>query len=202
MLTRKTLSRLCTAVALSVPAFSAAAQDQTALQVFAGESTRAVSRIGYWDNATQSLPGQFSITHGTPPWKSEYAGALEQLKGQRFRLGDNNWPTFDTNIPLTIAGKSIAPGIYYLAMECSKDGDFSLVFLDPKEIMTKRLDAFQAGQTTGGIVIPLKHSTVETISEKLTMKLKRGEVDVKKATLEIAWGPHKATAPIAASFQS
>lgn len=202
MLNRKALSFALAALAIPATSFAAFALEGNQLQVFAGDSPRMVTRIGYWDQATQSLPGQFSITYGSPAWKAEYDGMLDQLKGKRVRLGDNNWPTLETNLPLTIGNQNVAPGIYYIALECSAEGNFQLVLLDPKEIIAKKMDAFQAGQTKGGILVPLTYAKSDTAAEKLTISLKRGEVDVKKAKLEIAWGNHKATAPIAVTFQS
>jgi hypothetical protein len=204
MLNRKALSLAF--VALLVP-FAGLAADAVALeggqvQAFAGDGERAATRIFYWDGAANNSPGQFTITYGPANWKAEYDSQFEMLKGKRNRLGANNWPTLETNLPLTIGSQSVAPGIYYIAIECSQEGNFSLVLLDPKEILAKKLDAFQAGQTTGGIIIPLTYAKSDKSAEKLTISLKRGEVDVKKAKLTIAWGNHTATAPIAVAMQS
>jgi hypothetical protein len=201
MLNSKALSFVLAVLVVPATSLAAFAIEGDQVQAFSGETTRTVSRVFYWDQATTSSPGQYSISYGPAKWKAEYDGMLDQLKGKRNRLGSNNWASLDTNIPLSIGGKDVAPGIYFIAIECSKDGNFSLVLLDPKEVMAKKFDAFQAGETKGGIVIPLTYSKSETSAEDLTMTLKRGEVDVKNGKLEIAWGNHKATAAVSVTLK-
>ena len=203
MSNRKALTSLFAALVIPFASFAAyALEGGSQLVAMSGDTPRTVTRVFYWDQATQSSPGQYSINYGSAKWKAEYDGMLDKLKGKRNRLGSNNWPTLDTNLPLSIGGKDVAPGIYFIAIECSNEGAFSLVLLDPKEVMAKKLDAFQASETKGGLVIPLTYAKSDTAAEDLTISLKRGEVDVKKGKLEIAWGNHKATAPIAVTIQS
>lgn len=169
------------------------------IQRFGGESQRVSTRIAYFGK--NSSAGQLAVEYGQPEWKAEYEAEFETLtRGKRWRFGNNFWTTLDTHLDLTIAGTAVPTGYYYLVLERSEGDDWSLVFLDPKTIRSKKLDAFQAGQTTGGISVPLTWEKTESITEKLTIELAPVERELEKATLSIRWGKHKLTANIDVSL--
>lgn len=169
------------------------------VQRFGGESVRVSTRIAYFGK--NSSAGQLAIEYGQPEWKDEYETQFDELtRGKRWRFGNNFWTTLDTHLDLTIAGTKVAIGYYYLVLERSQGDDWSLVLLDPKEIQAKKLDAFQAELTTGGIVVPLNWEQTEDISEKLIIKLAPSEGKLDKGTLRIGWGKHKLTADIDVSL--
>jgi hypothetical protein len=189
MLRRSALigSMLCCAITASL-----VAQE---LQRFGGESQRVSTRIAYFGK--NSSAGQFAIEYGQPEWKAEYETEFDTLtRGKRWRFGNNFWTTLDTHLDLTIAGTAVPTGYYYLALERSEGDDWSLVLLDPKTIQSKKLDAFQAELTTGGLSVPLTWEKTENVTEKLTIKLAPADRELDKATLTIWWGKHKLTADI------
>jgi hypothetical protein len=165
------------------------------IQRFGGEAERGSTRIAYFGQNTSE--GQFVIDYGRPEWKADYDAKFDELtKGKRWRFGNNFWTTLDTHLDLTIAGAQVARGYYYLVLERTEGDDWYLVLLDPKQIQAKKLDAFMAEQTRGGIRAPLKWEKVEQVTPKLTVNLIPTEDDLTKASLEILWGTHKLTAPI------
>ena len=184
-------------VALCFPiAASILAQE---IQRFGSESLRVSTRIAYVGK--NSSAGQLAIEYGQPEWKEEYETQFDALtRGKRWRFGNNFWTTLDTHLDLAIAGTKVPTGYYYLVLERSQSDDWSLVLLDPKEIQAKKLDAFQAELTTGGIVAPLNWERTEETSEKLTIKLAPTGDELEKGTLTIWWGKHKLTADINVSL--
>ncbi|MBI1852009.1 MAG: DUF2911 domain-containing protein [Planctomycetes bacterium] len=170
------------------------------IQVFDGDAERVCTRLFYF-NGTGS-PGQFSIDYGQPEWKAEYDSQFDTTKGKRLRFGKDFWTTLDTNLTISISGKDVTPGHYYLALDRSNDDKWSLVLLDPKTIQGTKTDAFQTAQTTGGTLIPLTYEATTTSVEKLTVKLQKGDLDPKKSKLVITWGKHKLSAPIVAQIQT
>ena len=179
---------------------AAPAQKGDPVQVFDGDVERVSARLFFVTG--QSSPGQFSIDYGQPEWKSEYDGQFDSTKGKRLRFGKDFWTTLDTNLTISIAGKDVAPGVYYLALDRSNDDKWSLVILDPKTIQASKSDAYQTAQTTGGTLIPLTYEATNTSVEKLTVKLQKGDLDPKKSKLVITWGKHKLWAPIVAQIQA
>jgi DUF2911 family protein len=171
------------------------------VQAFAGDSARISTRIFFFKG--QSSPGQFSIDYAQPEWKDEYDSQFDAMtKGKRIRFGKDFWTTLDTNMPIQIAGKDVAPGHYYCALERSKDDKWSLILLDPKTIQASKTDAFQTSGTTGGNAFPLAYEANSASADKLTVKLQPGDLDPAKAKLVITWGKHKLTAPIVAQISS
>ena len=135
---------------------------QAQTKVFPGTEERKSTRLFYYSDAGgQFKPlGQASINYGSPAWKKDYEadGAMDRVKGTRWRFGSGAWTILDTNVDLELGGQKIAAGSYYLALEITKEGKFHLIVLDPKPIRKAKMDAFQAAQTEGGMAIELTHT--------------------------------------------
>ncbi len=170
------------------------------MTVFDGDAPRMTTRIAYFSQT--GSPGQFSIDYGQPEWKAEYEKMFAMTKGKRIRFGKDFWTTLDTNVGLTIGGKEVAAGYYYLALDHSSDDKWSLILLDAKAIQAEKSDAFLTDRTKGGSLIPLTYESGNTMVEKLTVKLQKADLDQKKAKLVITWGNHKLTAPIVVNIQA
>ena len=135
------------------------AQDAKFQAGFDGHSERGSASIAYFNQPSEdefNAEGGFVITYGRPEWKAEYDEQFDELtKGKRWRFGNNSWTTLDTNLPLKIAGAEVAPGYYYVVLERGQGDDWSLVLLDPQPLRKKKIVAFAAEETTGGIKAPL-----------------------------------------------
>ena len=202
----KTL-RIMPCVMLLLLIFSAAAvQAQTnkarpKIGAFGSDSPeRGTTRVGYWDNEKNMGAGQFAIDYGRPVWRKEYddtANFDKITKGKVYRLGSNFWTTLDTDMPLTIAGKSIPAGSWYLGLHRSEDGaTWSLVFIDPAKARAAHIDASEIERA------PIAYKTAMTVEqpsdskEKLTIDLIFQKGNLKDVTLRIGWGKMQLSAPI------
>ncbi len=158
-------------------------------------SQRGNTRIFYWGpkgtEPTGGSIGQLAIDHGQPVWKDAYDAAVEQKRDHRWRFGQNFWTTLDTNIDLAISDVDVPAGYYYLALEHTSDDRWLLWAIDPKEAYEKKLDAYHAHFTTGGIEIPLEYEKVEEKAPKLTVTLRRRPTERDLATFEVRFGPHR-----------
>ena len=163
-------------------------------------SSRGQARIFYWYG--DGSAGQCVIDHGRPAWRDAYRGFLDGEGPRRWRFGENFWSTLDTNIPLTIGGAELDVGLYYLVLEVTAGGDVRLVALDPDVVRERRLDAYEANETRGGIAIPLTRRTAgASPAPRLDVALEvlRGvEADGggDAAELRIAFGPLRFVAPV------
>jgi len=161
---------------------------------------RGTTRVGYWDNEKNMGAGQFAIDYGRPVWRKEYddTGNFDKItKGKVYRLGSNFWTTLDTDMPLTIAGKSIPAGSWYLGLHRSEDGaTWSLVFIDPVKARAAHIDASEIERA------PIAYKTAMTVEqpseskEKLTIDLIFQKGNLKDVTIRIAWGKMQLSAPI------
>jgi hypothetical protein len=161
---------------------------------------RGTTRVGYWDNEKNMGAGQFAIDYGRPVWRKEYddtANFDKITKGKVYRLGSNFWTTLDTDMPLTIAGKSIPAGSWYLGLHRSEDGaTWSLVFIDPVKARGAHIDASEIERA------PIAYKTAMTVEqpseskEKLTIDLIFQKGNLKDVTLRIGWGKMQLSAPI------
>lgn len=161
---------------------------------------RGTTRVGYWSNEKNQGAGQFAIDYGRPVWKKEYedTAAFDKMtKGQVYRLGSNFWTTLDTDMPLTIGGKTIPAGSWYLGLHRSDDGAvWSLVFIDPAKARAAHVDASEIARAPVAFKAPMTVEQASESKEKLTIDLTWQKPNIKDITLRIAWGKMQLSAPI------
>jgi hypothetical protein len=161
---------------------------------------RGTTRVGYWNNEKNMGAGQFAIDYGRPVWRKEYedtANFDKMTKGKVYRLGSNFWTTLDTDMPLTIGGKSIPAGMWYLGLHRSEDGaTWSLVFIDPVKARAAHIDASEIERAPVAHKAPMTVVQAADSKEKLTIDLIFQKGNLKDVKLKIAWGKMELTAPI------
>jgi len=167
---------------------------------------RGTTRVGYWNNEKNQGAGQFAIDYGRPVWRKEYedtANFDKMTKGKVYRLGSNFWTTLDTDMPLTIAGKTVPAGVWYLGLHRSEDGaTWSLVFIDPAKARAAHVDASEIERAPISFKAPMSADAAGEMKEKLTIDLVLKKGDLKNVTLKIAWGKIQLTAPIQVPIQA
>jgi hypothetical protein len=163
------------------------------------------TRVLYWNTKSDSSAGQFAINYGRPGWKKDYEDPAKfdpMTKGKVWRMGKNFWTSLDTCLPLKIAGKSVAPGYYYLGLQRSPDGAaWSLAFIDPAKVRSAHGDAFEIQKAKVEFTAPMTAAKAEgeTEAQKLTVTFSYGKKNPRKVTLKVAWGNLALTAPIEAT---
>jgi DUF2911 family protein len=161
---------------------------------------RGTTRVGYWNNEKNMGAGQFAIDYGRPVWRKEYddTGNFDKItKGKVYRLGSNFWTTLDSDMPLTIAGKAIPAGSWYLGLHRSEDGaTWSLVFIDPAMARAAHIDASEIERAPIAYKAPMAVEQATDSKEKLTIDLIFQKGNLKDVTLRIAWGKIQLSAPI------
>lgn len=161
---------------------------------YAETSVRGNARIFYWFGPDSA--GQVSIDFGRPRWRPAYEKFLQQPGGPRWRFGENFWTSLDTNMPLELGGVAVEPGSYYLVLEHSGEQGPQLVLLDPQEVRRRRLDAYEAQKTKGGLVVPLLAGEGGAPAEVLDVELVVDGEHKDRGELRIRFGPHLMTAPL------
>jgi hypothetical protein len=142
---------------------------------------RSSARVLYWNTQTNAPAGQFAIDSGRPVWKK----------------GSNFWSILDTQLPLSIGGKKVPAGFYYLGLHRSEEGsEWSLVFIDPGRVRKARLDAFQIEKAPVEFEALMSVAKAETRAEKLTITLSYPKGDIKHVTMRVDWGNLALSAPI------
>lgn len=165
---------------------------------------RASARLLYWNDQANAAAGQLAINYGRPAWKKEYEdpATFDKItKGHTWRMGSNFWTNLYTDVRVTIGGKSIAPGFYFLGMQRSTDGaSWNLAFIDPTRVRKNRIDAFDIRKAAVEFTAPMTAEPASSITEqKLTITLAHTEKDIRSATLKVAWGRLVLTAPVQVS---
>ena len=162
---------------------------------------RASARVLYWNGQTNSAAGQVAIDYGRPVWKKQYNDAAKfdaMTRGKVWRMGSNYWTILDTNLPLSISGKRVAAGLYYLGLHRSDNGsEWSLAFIDPAKARKMHLDAFQVERAPVEFEAHMSNvSKTENQAEKLTITLSYPKEDIKHVTMQIDWGNLVLSTPI------
>jgi len=162
---------------------------------------RASARVLYWNTQTNSAAGQVAFDYGRPVWKKEYNDPAHfdpMTKGKVWRMGSNYWTILDTELPLSIGGKKVPVGLYYLGLGRSSDGSkWSLAFIDPGKARKARLDAFQIGRAQVEFEAPMANvETAAETAEKLIITLSHPNDDIKHVTMRVAWGNLVLSTPI------
>jgi hypothetical protein len=161
---------------------------------------RGTTRVGYWNNEKNMGAGQFAIDYGRPVWRKEYEDTAKfdaMTKGKVYRLGSNFWTTLDTDMPLTIAGKTIPAGAWYLGLHRSEDGaTWSVVFIDPAKARAAHVDASEIERAPIAYKAPMTVEQAAEAKDKLTIDLIFQRDNLTDVTLRIAWGKIQLSAPI------
>jgi hypothetical protein len=181
-----------------LPPPGSAQNQQKPIQVFGGQpDERASTRILY---ETDKAIGEFAIDYGRPVWKKQYEDPAifdKMTRGKVWRLGKDFWTTLDTSLPLSITGREVSIGYYYLGLHRSEDGaTWSLVFLDPVEIRSSKLDAFEINKAPIAFRVPVNVEKGSETVDKLTLLLSHQKQNITSVTLRIAWGKLHLNAPI------
>ncbi len=170
---------------------AAAGKSPTRQTPYPETSPRGSTRIFYWYGPKSA--GQVEIDYGVPAWQAQYAGMLAQPATTRWRFGQNFWTRIDTNMDLVSGETTLPAGDWYLVLEVGGGRTPRLIALDPDAMRAKRLDAYQAPQTTGGIEIPLVSADDGTFSPRLRLTLSLVPDAEDEALLEVRFGPHRLT---------
>jgi len=156
---------------------------------------RALARVVFFGSA--GVAGEYAIEYGKPAWKSEYDQDFAKLThGKRLRLGKDWWTTLNTYCPLTLEKVELKVGEYYLALECSEKGEWSLIALDPEPIRKSKVDAFSSATTKGGTKIPLAYEATKDEVQELSIQFLSDAKKPREQTLEIRFGKHRLTTPV------
>ncbi len=197
------MNRRCLSLALTVLALPVGFAQQQKPAMVAEDGTlqeRGSARVLYWDTKADAAFGQLAIDYGRPVWKEAYEDPTtfdRMTKGKVWRLGSNWWTVLDTQLPLKVSGKDVAPGSYFLGLERSADGsNWSLVFIDPVRVRQARLDAFQIERAPVMFKVPATVESPESIAEKLAITLSYPKESPKKVKLTISWGKLQVSAPV------
>lgn len=163
---------------------------------------RGSARLLYWNETADQAAGQIAFNYGRPVWRKDYEDPAtfdSMTKGKIWRMGSNFWSNLYTDLPITISGKSIKPGLYFLGLERSADGSsWSLAFIDPVKVRKAHLDAFQIQRATVEFTAPMNTEAAGSNTvEKLTIVLSGLENDnPKNVTLKVSWGHLALSAPV------
>jgi hypothetical protein len=183
--------------------FTILAQAQRKITTFESPTPteRVTTRILFVDEQKQSIIGEVALHYGQPVWKKEYEtlGAFDAMtKGKVWRFGKDFWTTLDTNVPIRIGGKEIAPGSWYVGLHRSDDGaTWSLAFIDPAKARGKKLDAFQSAEAPVDFKIPITMMAKGTeTKDKLFVMLMSNKENPTDVTLKIHWGTMQLSAPV------
>jgi len=162
---------------------------------------RASARVLYWNGQTNAAAGQVAIDYGRPVWRKEYNETAKfdaMTKGKVWRMGSNYWTILDTNLPLSMGGKKVPIGFYYLGLHRSEDGsEWSLAFIDPAKARRMHLDAFQVDRAPVEFEAIMSNVTkAQTPAEKLTITLSYPKDNIRHVALRVAWGDLVLSTPI------
>ena len=162
---------------------------------------RGSARLLFWNETAHKAAGQIAVNYGRPVWRKDYEDASKfdgMTKGKVWRMGSNFWSNLYTDVPVTIGGKAIDPGLYFLGLERSADGaSWSLAFIDPNKVREGRIDAFQIQRAKVEFTAPMTtESAGSDAVEKLIISITHPENDIRNAMLKVAWGHLALSAPV------
>jgi tetratricopeptide (TPR) repeat protein len=164
-------------------------------QAFIASTPRTSTRLAFFGQGASA--GQIAIDYGQPTWREDFGAAVESKKyaGQRWRLGQDFWTTWDSFCDVTLGETKIPAGHYFLALKQNDDGTFALEFLDSAAVRQARLDAFAVQRYTGpALSVALTAKKTDVIAKQLQFQL--AHESEGKGSLSIAFGPYKAGVPL------
>jgi hypothetical protein len=147
----------------------------------------------------ESRGGFVTVGHGPLPHAAELEAELQGLEeGQRFHLARDFWSNWAASLPVRLGERSIPPGERSLALERGADGAWLLVLLDTDRRRKDLLDAFHVAEARKDVeLVPLAHAALEAPADVLELAITFAD---QAYALEIRWGPHRWSTPLALEF--
>lgn len=158
---------------------------------------RGCSRVLFFKgkgNPSGERNGFAVLDHGIVAWndqRNEERGEL--TPGKRWRLGKDWATTLDTNVPLLLGGKKLAPGSWHLTLGRTKDG-WQLAVSSAAEDHKKKLDGFAAQHVSPVLEVPMAGAPLSPPADKLQVAF---VAEGAATLLVIAFGPERLTLPVA-----
>jgi DUF2911 family protein len=195
---RVSIGALALVAAVAMTAFG---QDKPRFVAYPSDSPeRGTARVLYWDSNKDQAAGQLAVDYGRPVWKKAYENEAlfdSMTKGKVWRLGSNFWTEFNNDMPLTVGGRQVAAGQWYLGVKRSADGSkWSLVFIDPAKIRSSSIDASEIARAPIELETPLAMEKQAEIKDKLTIDLLYQNPNNLDVTMKISWGNFSLSAPV------
>jgi hypothetical protein len=135
-----------------------------------------------------------SVEHGLLEWGEETGAILrETKKGARWGLGKDHWTNLIALAPLELGGVALAPGEYALLLERTRDG-WELVLVDGTARRKAFTNLHHADDLAAAAGVPLAHEERADPAATLAVGFARDGVALR---LELRFGPHAWTAPLA-----
>jgi hypothetical protein len=192
---------------LCFTAFGQTPDKKPAVGAFSGPpDERASTRVLYWNQEKDAAAGELSIDYGRPVWQKGYEDTAKFdafTKGKVWRMGNNFWTVFDSNLPVKISGKDVPVGSWYVGLHRSDDGaTWSLAFIDPAKVRAAHTDAFEINNAPVAFKIPVTVEPADEMKDKLTIVLTSKKENIKEVTLKINWGKLQLSAPIQVTVQT
>ena len=178
------------AAALSVPAVAQ-------VQVFGGNAPRMASTRIFFQNGPV---GMVCVQYGQPEWKDEYDAMADKLKGKRMRLGKDFWTTLNTSVPLTVGATKVAPGSYYLGLECDAEGGFHLLVLRAENSDKQGWAPFMPDAWKPDYACAMEKGVSQSSATRMTMDLASDAKDPANMKFSINWGKHVLSVPVVAQL--
>lgn len=169
------------------------------VQPYVQKGKREFARITYFSPTNSSL---VEVSYGPVAWKEEYAEQISSgnLDGKAWRLGNDFWTVFDTNVPVMVGENRLEPGDYYLTA-MKKGDDYVVTFHAGNDARKQRLDAYQCAQLKGGVNVAAKHGEGD-LADHLAIALSHADDDMTDATMTIRFGTHKLTVPMKVELEA
>ncbi len=134
------------------------------------------------------------IDHGLVTWNDKVAQQAAALRtSERWRLGKDWATTLDTNVPLLLGGKKLAPGSWHLTLGKTKDG-WQLAVSSAAEDHKNKLDGFAASHVSPVLEVPMAGAPLSPPADKLQVAFVS---EGNTTQLVIAFGPERLTLPVA-----
>jgi hypothetical protein len=134
------------------------------------------------------------IDHGIVAWSDKVAQQAAALRtGERWRLGKDWATTLDTNVPLLLGGKKLAPGSWHLTLGKTKDG-WQLAVSSAAEDHKNKLDGFAASHVSPVLEVPMAGAPLSPPADKLQVAFVS---EGNTTQLVIAFGPERLALPVA-----
>jgi len=198
---------VCLILLVCFAAFGQTPEKKPAVVAFSGPPDERLStRVLYWNQEKDAAVGELAIDYGRPIWQKAYEDTTKFdafTKGKVWRMGNNFWTTFDSNLPVKISGKDVPVGSWYVGLHRSEDGaSWSLAFIDPAKVRAAHTDAFEVNNAPVAFKIPVTIEPADQTTDKLTIVLTSKKENIKEVTLKINWGKLQLSAPIQVTVQT
>ena len=143
-----------------------------------------------------------AIEFGQPKWGKDYDAFMQGQTARHARLGNGAWSTLTNGVDLTLGGKKVPRGRWYLGARRDDKQNWTLTLMASDKLDLAGLGSGATISTQPDLELPMRLERTEQATELLDVRLASNKDGKENVSLTVAWGKYRLRADLLANFDT